>query len=306
MNKSVPWRTLVVESDERSERLDVWLAANVERLSRRRAKGLIEAGDVTVNGRRAVKSDRLKPGSEVAVWSEPSPEIWSPKPDPDSLLEVAYEDDHLVVVVKPAGVPSVPLSAEETKTLANAVVARFSECAEVGRSPGDAGLVQRLDRETSGLVLVARSQDTHNRLVEMQRRGGLRKRYLALVSGAEGDLPRVVDFGLASAGPGGSKVKMSAKGPALWTELREVNRHGDWLLVEATIRKGFRHQVRAHLAGVGFPIAGDALYGGGPAKGVDRLFLHASRISFVHPEKGVGVTVDSPLPDEFAAFLEPN
>ena len=119
--------------------------------------------------------------SQVALWSEPKLADWQPMPDPELSLDVLYEDDHLVAVAKASGIPSVPLHPREPGTLAGAVVARFPRCAGLGRSPGDGGLVHRLDRETSGVVLAALNRDVYERLWAAQQGRRLEKRYLALL-----------------------------------------------------------------------------------------------------------------------------
>ena len=165
---TTPWLVLEAKNGEPLARLDAWLASKLENLSRRKIQTMIHAGDVTVNGRTAKKGNALTPGCTVAIWSTPPEENWNPLPDPTFPLDVIYEDEYLAAVNKPSGVSSVPLSADEKGTLANGVVARFPACAAIGRSPGDGGLVHRLDRSTSGAVLVGKTASIFDALVTMQ------------------------------------------------------------------------------------------------------------------------------------------
>ncbi len=299
MSPPSPWRLFTIAPEDASGRIDSWLASRIEGLSRRQAQQMIADGEVTIDTRRVKKSFELRPGIEVAVWRAPAGERWAPMADPSVPLEVLLEDEYLVAVEKPSGIASVPLKPDEGGTLAGAVVARFPECAQVGRSAGDGGLIHRLDRETSGAVLVARSQEVHDILTEMQARGAIEKRYLALVGCGDGSLPQVIDAPLEPTGPGGRKMASSKIGRPATTKLRMLEEAGDWLLVEAVIHRGQRHQIRAHLAGAGFPIAGDTLYGSiPPPEGLTRLFLHAHTIHFNHPQKSKPITITSPLPKD--------
>jgi 23S rRNA pseudouridine1911/1915/1917 synthase len=305
MNRTAPWRLLVVGRLESRARLDAWLASHIDGLSRRQAKAFIENGHVTIDGRRACKGDGIERGSEVAIWSEPPPAKWKPLPDPSVNLDLIFEDGYLVAIDKPSGIPSVPLSPEETGCLANGLAARFPECGGLGRSPGDTGLVQRLDKETSGVILAAKTAAVYDELGAAQKRGEIKKKYLALVRRGECDLPDTIDFPLAPAGPGRSAVKPAKKGVRAETKVRAIRTLSDWLLIEAEIHVGRRHQIRSHLAAVGFPIAGDMRYGEKrPPPGLKRLFLHASEIGLKHPVKDEPMTVCSPLPSELLAFID--
>ncbi len=305
MEKKLPWRVLRVGGASRERRLDTWLAAQLPELTRRQAQGMVAAGEVLVDGHAKKKGAQLEPGSVVEIFLKPRPAFWQPAPDPSLPLEVVYEDQHIIAVSKPSGVPTVPHSPEETSTLAGALVARFPECAPLGRRPGDGGLIQRLDRETSGIVVAARSASILESLVEKQSRDELKKTYLALVRRSEAPLPHRIDEPLASAGASGQRVKVSAHGKSATTRLRQVSEHGQWLLIEAFIHQGRRHQIRAHLEFAGFPIAGDATYGpGAPPPGLERLFLHAAKVSFLHPVTKESLNISSPLSAELRDILE--
>jgi 23S rRNA pseudouridine1911/1915/1917 synthase len=297
MDASEPVHTFRVRlADGEPTRLDAWIAAAVEGLTRRAAQQMIEREWITINGRPARKGQRLTAGDTIELWRGRVEPTWTAAPAPDIELRLVHEDQHLIAVDKPSGIPTVPLSPDEAGTLAGAVVARFPECAPLGRSPGDAGLVQRLDRETSGLVLAARTQPAFEALLDLQGRDAIEKTYLALVHGRPADLPTAVEVPLGPAGRGGRSVRADPGGTPASTALALREQRGEWLLVEATIHRGLRHQIRAHLAHVGLPIAGDTRYGGSPAPGIARLFLHAEQLRLTHPVTGEPLELRSPLP----------
>ncbi len=304
MESGEPWKVLVVESDlSPGQRLDAWLARHLPGTSRPAAARLVEAGSVTLDGHPARKGSPIAAGQTVEVLDPPPPERWTPLPDAEGPLEVLLVDPDFVAVAKPPGIPSTPRSPGEAGTLAGRLAARFPECAGLGRSPGDAGLLQRLDRGTSGAVLAARSPEIYAELLRSQRRGGVTKRYVALVHGPETPLPAEIAAPLGPAGTRGGRSRKAPDGRPARTVLELVATRGDWRLVRAVIHRGARHQIRAHLAGIGAPIAGDAEYGGPPVPGLSRPFLHAAALSFPHPRTGAVVDIESPLPDDLASVL---
>lgn len=301
---SNPWRLMTVTKGSGPERLDAWLATQVDGLSRRQAQELISRGDVTVDNRLPRKGQQVVSGNEVAILTEPRPHEWLPLPE-HMTLDVLYEDDHLIVVDKPSGIPSKPLLPDEAGTLANAVVARYPECAAIGRSPGDGGLLQRLDQDTSGAVLAARSKPIFDALMAEQGQGRIEKIYLALAHCSSTELPPVIDSPLARAGAGSHRVKLAPDGVEAITYTKVIRASKRCLLVEARIHRGQRHQIRAHLSSAGFPIAGDAIYGSAESnRGIERLFLHAHKIKMVHPVTEARVTFTSPLPPDLQAHID--
>jgi 23S rRNA pseudouridine1911/1915/1917 synthase len=296
---------ITAEKQGSPTRLDVWLSANVTDLSRRRAQRLILDNSVTLNGGRARKSDLVKEGDLVEIHTDPASRNWTALPAPQLDFETVYVDTDLLAVVKPAGVPTVPLFPNEPQTLAGAIASCFPECATIGRRPGDSGLIHRLDTETSGLLVAARNAKTFERLLKMQRNDQIEKRYTALVKPAGTELPSVIDIPLGRTDRGGRKVRRDPSGTPATTLVRPVERHGEFLLVEATIHRGLQHQIRAHLAHAGFPIVNDPLYGDVTAKGSGRMFLHATSIVMRHPsDPSRDLRPESQLPVELVEFLD--
>jgi 23S rRNA pseudouridine1911/1915/1917 synthase len=303
-------RTVTLPADA-AGRLDRALADSLG-LGRAAVKKAFAMGEVRVAGRRVRAADPAVPGQAVELDVEPP--RGPPDPAPDAPLSVLLEHPRFLVVDKPAGVAVHPLLAGERGTLANAVVARFPECAGAALDPREGGAAQRLDLETSGCVLFARDRDAWERLHDQLRRRAVEKVYLALVAG------RVTAGGVSTVplAQRGSRVvpvpdaeaeaRALAKGlqprPAetRWEPRRRFERQ---TLLEVRIATGVMHQIRAHLAHLGHPVVGDLLYGGEAAAlpGLARHALHASRLGVESPDGG-RVVVESPLPPELVALLE--
>jgi 23S rRNA pseudouridine1911/1915/1917 synthase len=290
-----------VAETESGRRLDVVLVARVSGMSRARARKLAEEGKIQVNGRPARKGRTLTTGETVSLLELPESPEFHALPDPTLKLEVLHEDPHLVVVAKPAGIPSHPLRADEVGTAASFLVARYPEMAGVGYALREPGILHRLDIGTSGALLAARDTVTFDALRDALRRGHVDKHYLALCRGLV-EAPAVIEAPIDADPADRRRVRVHDKGAAppaarhARTEIVSAKRGEGMSLVDARARTGARHQVRAHLAHVGHPLAGDARYGGPVVPGLAHHFLHAHTISFEHPVTGERVSVEAPLP----------
>jgi 23S rRNA pseudouridine1911/1915/1917 synthase len=304
------WPSWVVEAAEEGARLDHFVAARGS-LSHTAARRVVESGSARVNGRRARKGERLRAGDRVEVSGPlPDAEALSPQPEPEQPLVVLHADASLVVVDKPPGIPTHPLRAGERGTLAGALVARFPECARAGADPREAGFAHRLDGDTSGCLVAARTAEAWRALRRAFHEGAARKEYLALVVGdvvAAGGSDRplrhdrsdrrrvVVESDL------GDQSEEARPASTRWAPL---GRGGGFTLLQVTAKTGRMHQVRAHLAHAGYPIVGDPLYGGPPAPPeAPGHFLHAARLRLPHPDGGT-LDVSAPLPPARRALLE--
>lgn len=287
-----------VQADEEGLRLDVVLVRRVPAMSRKKAREMVEGGEVRLNGRPTRKGGRVQQGDQVTLARAPSKSEFSARPDPSLDLHVVHEDDHIVVVDKPAGMPSHPLREDEIGTVASALVARYPEMALVGYAAREPGILHRLDTDTSGLMIAARDEETFEALRVELRAQRIDKRYRALV---EGTLEPVhIDRPISPMPGDARRVRVGEHEGArpARTEVVASRPHGRFTEIEVSARAATRHQIRVHLASIGHPLAGDALYGGPVIPGLSRHFLHASEIRLVHPTTGARQLWRSALPRE--------
>ena len=283
-------------------RLDVALGEHPEVGSRAAAQRLIDAGLVTVDGRRRRKRHRLEPGEWIEARTPAPPPVDDRAADGVSFA-IAYEDEHLLVVDKPAGVVVHPAPGHRTGTLAQALSGR----AAGGDQDWRPGIVHRLDRDTSGLLVVAKSERVYRALQALIRERELRRQYVALVSGVPDSRTGTIEAAIGRDRRRRTMISTSTDRPrAARTHFRLLEALGHVALLELRLETGRTHQIRAHLAAIDHPICGDPLYGGqaaGAPLGLTRQFLHSTRLAFRHPESGVAIEVESQLPDDLASAL---
>jgi 23S rRNA pseudouridine1911/1915/1917 synthase len=284
-----------VPAEAAGERLDVFLAAHVG--SRAAAQRTIDAGRVLVDGEERPKRHALH-GGEVVELAEaeaaPTPEA------PEARFTVAWEDEHLLVVDKPAGVVVHPARGHMTGTLAQALERRGA----AGGEPGRAGLVHRLDRDTSGLLVVARSEAVHAALKAQLKARGILREYLALVEGRPGARTGKIEAPLGRDRRVRTRISTdTADGRAAVTHFATEAALEGYTLLRVRLETGRTHQIRAHLKAIGHPVVGDPEYGRAGALGLERQFLHAEHLAFEHPVTTEPVDVRSPLPEDLAEAL---
>lgn len=312
--------TVIVPSEAAGTRLDTLLAAQITSTSRSQIRRAIESGHVTVNGQQVSKpAYDVSAGEEIQITLPATPPL-AAKPEPIPLA-IVYEDDQMMVVNKPAGMVTHPGAGVSSGTLANALVYHFNQTAQqLPRRGGTSrpGIVHRLDVGTSGLLVVAKTDQAHLHLAEQFQARTVRKFYTALVYGHVPD-----DEGRIEAPLGRdvrSRVKMAVARPgagrAALTLYRVVERYDQFTLLEVEIKTGRTHQIRVHLAHLKHPVVADATYDAGRANTIknsqlraaisklERPFLHAARLGVVHPTSGQWLEFDAPLPGELQAFLK--
>lgn len=297
---------LDIEAGEAGLRLDVVLVRRVPGMSRAKAREMVEEGAIRVNGKSPRKGLRLTPGDHVVLARAPAPSDFAAHPDPKLVLAIVHEDPWLVVVDKPAGIPSHPLREHELGTVASALVARFPEMCSVGYRLREPGILHRLDTDTSGLMIAARDELTFDSLRDALRAGRIDKRYIALVDGHVAGA-RTIDLPIAPH-PRDPRRVVTLDGirgsrPAS-TEIVRAEPIGVYTRIEARAPHATRHQIRAHLAAIGHPLVGDALYGGSAMPGLTRHFLHASKVVLEHPHDRSAMRWVSSLPRDLGAALE--
>jgi len=298
--------TLRLEAEGSGERLDVFVARRCPRLSRAVVQRLIREGRVTVGGRPGRAGQRLGQGERVLVGVPPGePEALRPEPIP---LTIVYEDADLLVVDKPAGLTVHPAAGARRGTLAAALVAHRPELAAVG-APERPGIVHRLDRDTSGLLVVAKNEAARAALARQWKRREVEKGYLALVQGRLEPPEGIIDAPIGRDPRHRQRMAVVEGGRAARTAYR-VRQYliGDetgkvwYSLVDVRPSTGRTHQIRVHFAALGHPLVGDRVYGR-PSPVLGRQFLHAYRLAFRHPVDGRPLEFESPLPEDLSLAL---
>jgi 23S rRNA pseudouridine1911/1915/1917 synthase len=297
-------RSFTVMASQHGERLDRALAVLVPEFSRSYLQQLLESGAVLLNGQPAGRSSmKVKAGDQGTVELKPTPQSQAFKPEPMA-LDILFEDEHLLVVNKPAGLVVHPAPGNWSGTLLNGLLAHDGRAQLLPR----AGIVHRLDKDTSGLMVVARSRAAMDALVQRIAAREVARQYVALahrpwvgarnrqVQAPIGREPRnrlrmaVVDL-----------ERHPGKAASTGLELLENAEQGCW--VRATLDTGRTHQIRVHMASIGHPLVADALYGGAPAAGLTRQALHAFRLAFAHPAGGQPMEFFAPLPADMTQAL---
>ena len=292
---------LIAAGEDAGLRLDAFLAARGATPSRAAAQRLIEAGAVSVDGRARPKNHRVAAGERIALAAAAETDREA-TPAPD--FEVVYEDDDLLVVDKPAGLVTHPAPGHRGTTLAEALAGRTAG----GVDPERAGIVHRLDRDTSGLLVVARTEEAYAALQRMMRAREITREYLALVSGHPDAESGTIDAPIGR--DRARRTVMStrtdrARGAV--THFEVLERLPRTALLNVRLETGRTHQIRAHLAAIGHPVCGDSAYGGrecGRRLGLERQFLHARKLMFRHPITGANMACESKPPVDLRHALD--
>ena len=315
--------TLVAPADAAGQRLDQFLVAQLPDLSRARIQQLLREGNALVNGAPAKPSLKLRGGEQITVTAGPPPPLRAIAEDIP--LDIVYEDADLAVVNKPAGM-MVHAGAGATDdernrgTLVNALLHRFGKLSEVGGELRP-GIVHRLDKETSGLIVVAKNDVAHRKLAHQFSKREIRKRYIALVHGWPAKDRGTINLPISRDQV--RRTRMTTRGSGgrsaiTHFEVRERidSPYGKFALLDVRIETGRTHQIRVHMASLGHAIVGDALYGAprelkskpgsrsAPVLSLGRNFLHAAALEFHQPRTGEPLALEAPLPEELAEFLE--
>jgi 23S rRNA pseudouridine1911/1915/1917 synthase len=284
-----------VPADAAGERLDVFLAGHAG--SRAAAQRLIDEDRVRVDGEAKAKRHTLRGGETIEV-EEAEAEVAADVPE--ARFSIAWEDEHLMVVDKPAGVVVHPARGHAAGTLAQAL----ERVGAAGGPEGRRGIVHRLDRDTSGLLVVARSEEVLAALQSALRRRGIVREYLALVEGRPDSRTGTIEAPLGR--DRRVRTRMStdtAEGRSAITHFETERVLEGYTLLRVRLETGRTHQIRAHLKAIGHPVAGDPEYGHAGVLGLERQFLHAERLAFEHPVTGERIDVRSPLPDDLRRAL---
>jgi 23S rRNA pseudouridine1911/1915/1917 synthase len=296
----VELRPFVIQALHHGDRLDRALAALAPEFSRSYLQQLIEAGAISLNGAPATRSSsKVKAGDAGTIELRPTPQSQAFRPEAMA-LDVLFEDAHLLVVNKPVGLVVHPAPGNWSGTLLNGLLARDAQASVLPR----AGIVHRLDKDTSGLMVVARTRAVMDALVQLIAAREVSRQYVALAHRSWGGAPaRHVDAPIGRDPRNRLRMAVVDTGKAASTtfELLQDAAQGCW--VRATLQTGRTHQIRVHMAHIGHPLVGDELYGGAPAAGLSRQALHAYRLAFAHPVTGQPLEFHAPLPADLCQGL---
>lgn len=312
-------QTFTVEKDDANQRLDAFLAKQIENRSRSRIQKMIDSGDVLVNEKLSKSSHKVRANDIIEVeLTELIAETFEPENIP---LDIVYEDDFLAVINKPAGMVVHPGAGVPSGTLANAIAYHFKfhlsdSKLEDEESANRVGIVHRLDKNTSGLIVVAKDEKTHEALSEQFHDRTVYKRYLALAHGDFEENSGTVDAPIAREKHNRTKMAVRGHGRNALSLWNVKQRFEKFTLVEVEIKTGRTHQIRVHLAYVNHPVVGDETYNNGrdnnvanpqirkAIKDLNRFFLHAEKLNFTHPATNEKMSFRSALPTELSEFLE--
>jgi 23S rRNA pseudouridine1911/1915/1917 synthase len=303
--------TFTISPDQAGQRLDAFLASQIEGWSRARLQRLIEAEDVLVNRKPGKPSYKLREHDELEVeLITPATTSFTPEPIP---IDVVYEDDTLVVVNKPAGLVVHPAAGINSGTLANALAHHFQQLPNAASVRP--GIVHRLDRDTSGLLVVAKTEAALENLSDQFRARSVYKLYVALVHGRVHPDSGRIDQPLARDRSNRTRMAVVRGGRSALSLYRVKRSFNRFTLLDVELKTGRTHQIRVHLAWLKHPVVGDETYGGGrdntiqdpklksQIRGLGRHFLHAEKLAFAHPATGERVLFQSPLPAELSDLL---
>lgn len=304
-------QVVTVSAEEAHQRLDLFLSRKLDEFSRSALQRWIESGHVTVQGEKCKANYQVKEGEEIQIAPPREPLELVPESIP---LEIVYEDEVLVVVDKPAGMVVHPGAGNRQGTLANALLHHFQSISRAGTIRP--GIVHRLDKDTSGLMVVAKNDQAHEFLADQFKAREVEKHYLALVYGRLKEKEGTVDVSLGRHPR--TRTRMSTRGRrsrSAITRYQVIRYYSDFTYVRVSPVTGRTHQIRVHFQHLGHPVVGDETYGKkasaslkDPARtaavrNLGRTFLHAAFLAFLHPEKRERVSFESPLPEELAQFL---
>ena len=305
--------TLNVPAEDAGTRLDAFLASRIEDWSRARLQRLIEDGDVLVNGRASKASYKLRATDEIEAELTALPATsFLPENIP---IEVVYEDADLIVVNKPAGIVVHPGAGAKTGTLANALAFHFQNLSTAG-GVARPGIVHRLDKDTSGLLLVAKTEQAHENLADQFRAREVFKSYVALVHGQVERNRGEIAEPIARDPRHRTRMAIVRGGRSALSIYRARERFNRFTLIDVELKTGRTHQIRVHLAWIKHPVVGDETYGSGRDNTVadpkirsqiaklGRQFLHAEKLGFTHPTSAERLNLTSPLPTELQKLLD--
>lgn len=296
-------KTLVVDEINKGKRLDSYISDNMDKISRSFAQKLIENQKVTINGKTVKASYKVCIGDNVEV---DVPEAQDTKLKAQDIpVEVVYEDKDIIVVNKPKGMVVHPANGNPDGTLVNAILAMCKDSLSGIGGEIRPGIVHRLDKDTSGLLIIAKNDEAHVKMSKQIQDRLVTKKYIALVKGVVKDDEATIDMPIARSKVDRKKMAVDKDGKQAVTHFKVIKRYKRYTLLEIKIDTGRTHQIRVHMAKIGYPVVGDMVYSNGRNEfGVEGQMLHAKSLEFLHPITGKKMHLEAQLPEYFTKVLE--
>ena len=296
-------KNYIVNEEENSKRLDVYIASKDEETTRSSAQRQIEQGNVVVNGKKITKvSYKIAKGDNITVEEQEPVEIELKAQDIP--VDIIYEDKDIIVVNKPKGMVVHPANGNPDGTLVNAIMAICKGSLSGIGGEIRPGIVHRLDKDTSGLLIVAKNDIAHVNMSEQIKRHEVKKTYIALVRGIVKENEATIDMPIGRSNSDRKKMAVTKNGKNAVTHIKVLKRYDKYTLLEINIETGRTHQIRVHLAHIGYPVIGDYIYSNGKNEfGIVGQCLHAKSLEFKHPITGKDMKLEAPLPEYFEKVL---
>ena len=296
-------KNYIVNEEENSKRLDVYIASKDEETTRSSAQRQIEQGNVVVNGKKITKvSYKVSEGDKIEI--EEQEPVESELKAQDIPIDIIYEDKDIIVVNKPKGMVVHPANGNPDGTLVNAIMAICKDSLSGIGGEIRPGIVHRLDKDTSGLLIVAKNDMAHVNMSEQIKRHEVKKTYIALVRGIVKENEATIDMPIGRSNSDRKKMAVIKNGKNAVTHIKVLKRYDKYTLLEINIETGRTHQIRVHLAHIGYPVIGDYIYSNGKNEfGIVGQCLHAKSLEFKHPITGKDMKLEAPLPEYFEKVL---
>lgn len=293
---------IVVNGNNENERLDSFLAASLPEHSRSSIQKLIEKNHVSLNGGNAKSNYRVKRGDKVLVMV-PKPQKLTVEPS-DIPLDIVYEDGDMMVINKPAGMVVHPAPGNKSNTLVNALLWHCDNLSDINGVLRP-GIVHRIDKDTTGLLMVAKNEKIHRGLAKQLKEHTINRRYMALVRGVIGEDKGTIEAPIGRHPTNRKKMAVVARNSReAVTHFSVIRRYCGYTLIEARLETGRTHQIRVHMKYIGYPVVGDEKYGKQGELGTKSLLLHAAVLGFIHPGKNEYMEFHAPLPQSFESILQ--
>lgn len=297
-------KNYIVNKEENGKRLDVYIAGKDEEITRSSAQRQIEQGSVVVNDKLITKvSYKVTEGDDIKIEEQEPVEIELKAQNIP--IDVVYEDKDIIVVNKPKGMVVHPANGNPDGTLVNAIMAICKDSLSGIGGEIRPGIVHRLDKDTSGLLIVAKNDMAHVNMSEQIKRHEVKKTYIALVRGIVKENEATIDMPIGRSNSDRKKMAVTKNGKNAVTHIKVLKRYDKYTLLEINIETGRTHQIRVHLAHIGYPVIGDYIYSNGKNEfGIVGQCLHAKSLEFKHPITGKDMKLEAPLPEYFEKVLQ--